>query len=67
MRRKLKLKVLYWPIFASIAIIIALFLFGPSGDALRLRLQQLSSTSDIAATLSSWLPVSGGSYDRSRR
>ncbi len=57
MRRKLKLKVLYWPIFASIAIIIVLFLFGPSGDALRLRLQQLSSTNDIGSILSSWLPA----------
>ncbi len=64
MRRKIKLKVLYWPIFASIAIIIILFAFSPGGESLRARWQRLSLTGNLWKTLAAWIPAGDRGHDK---
>jgi len=58
MRRKARLKVLYWPILASTCIILILIGFGPFALLLRPAVSHLWAGGDFEKNVGRWLPAS---------
>ncbi len=58
MRRKTRLKVMYWPIFASTCIILIFIGFGPLTTALRPAFVAAWAGGDFGTKLGRWLPGS---------
>jgi len=58
MRRKARLKVLYWPIIASTCIILILVGFGPLSSLLRPTVAHLWAGCDLEGKVGRWLPGS---------
>lgn len=56
MRRKARLKVLYWPIIASTCIILILIGFGPLSSLLRPTMAHLWAGCDLEGKVGHWLP-----------
>ena len=63
MRRKTRLKVMYWPIFASTCIILIFIGFGPLTSALRPAFVAAWAGGDFGTKLGRWLP---GNYLETR-
>src|SRR5258708_7672797 len=55
MRRKARLKVLYWPFFASVCIILILIGFGPFATVFQPAISHLWAGGDLGSKLSRWL------------
>ncbi|MGV3486298.1 MAG: hypothetical protein ACO1RT_17900, partial [Planctomycetaceae bacterium] len=56
MRRKARLKVLYWPILASVCIILILAGLGSVGPKLNPKVTQIWAGGDLGTKLEGWLP-----------
>ncbi len=56
MRRKARLKVLYWPLFASVCVILLLISIGPGRGIVPPPVAKWWNSQGFAATIGSWLP-----------